>query len=46
VEAGIAAIPQWMQKVEWARQGIDLEKWVVSGHSNGGQGTWYTLTHR
>ncbi|KAF8544465.1 hypothetical protein BDD12DRAFT_872710 [Trichophaea hybrida] len=46
VEAGIAAIPQWMQKVNWARQGIDLEKWVVSGHSNGGQGTWYILTHR
>lgn len=22
-----------------------MNKWLVVGHSNGGQGTWYTLTH-
>ena len=46
VEAAIAAIPQWMKKVNWMRQGVALDKWVVSGHSNGGQGAWYALTHR
>jgi hypothetical protein len=46
VEAAIEAIPQWMKQIEWTRQGVDMEKWVVSGHSNGGQGAWYALTHR
>lgn len=46
VEAGINAIPQWMESVGWKRQGVDLERWVISGHSNGGQGAWYGLTHR
>ncbi|KAA8913215.1 hypothetical protein FN846DRAFT_772479 [Sphaerosporella brunnea] len=46
VEAAIAAIPEWMKQVNWTRQGVALEKWVVSGHSNGGQGTWYALTHK
>jgi len=46
VEAAVAAIPEWMKKVNWTWQGVDLDKWVVSGHSNGGQGTWYVLTHR
>lgn len=36
VEAGINAIPEWMEQVGWKRQGIDLDKWVISGHSNGG----------
>jgi Prolyl oligopeptidase family len=25
--------------------GVDTENWFVSGHSNGGQGTWYILLH-
>lgn len=36
VEAGIKAIPDWMEASGWKGQGIDLEKWVISGHSNGG----------
>lgn len=36
VEASINAVPEWMEQVGWKRQGIDLEKWVISGHSNGG----------
>ena len=35
-----------MERRNWTGHGLDLEKRVVSGHSNGGQGTWYALTHR
>lgn len=34
-----------MKSVDWEGEGVDLDKWVVTGHSNGGQGTWYALTH-
>lgn len=43
VEAGINAIPEWMHQVGWERQGIDLEKWVISGHSNGGNYLLYDV---
>ena len=46
VEAAIAAIPKWIEQVEWDGAGVDIDKWFVSGHSNGGQGAWYILTHR
>ncbi|KAI7218304.1 alpha/beta-hydrolase [Hortaea werneckii] len=46
VEAAIAAIPKWIQQVGWSGPGVDTDRWLVSGHSNGGQGTWYALTHR
>jgi len=36
VEAGIKAIPHWMKDTNWNGQGIDLHKWVITGHSNGG----------
>jgi predicted esterase len=46
VEAAIAAIPDWINDNRWTGYGIDTDRWIVSGHSNGGQGTWYALTHR
>lgn len=46
VEAAIEAIPEWIQHGNWSGPGIDTDRWIVSGHSNGGQGTWYALTHR
>jgi pimeloyl-ACP methyl ester carboxylesterase len=46
VEAAINAIPAWIQNVGWKGPGVDTDRWIVSGHSNGGQGTWYALTHR
>jgi poly(3-hydroxybutyrate) depolymerase len=46
VEAAIDAIPTWIQNVGWEGPSADLDRWVVSGHSNGGQGTWFALTHR
>lgn len=46
VEAAIAAISSWIEKSQWSGSGVDTNRWIVSGHSNGGQGTWYALTHR
>ncbi|RMX77126.1 hypothetical protein D0869_10116 [Hortaea werneckii] len=46
VEAAIAAIPEWIEQVGWSGPGVDTDRWLVSGHSNGGQGAWYALTHR
>ncbi|KAF3050665.1 hypothetical protein E8E11_008558 [Didymella keratinophila] len=46
VEAAIEAIPDWIQYGNWSGPGVDIDRWIVSGHSNGGQATWYALTHR
>lgn len=46
VEAAIAAIPAWTEHTGWTGPNVDSNRWIVSGHSNGGQGTWYALTHR
>ena len=45
VQAAINAIPDWIEQVGWDGVGVDVDRWLVSGHSNGGQGTWYALTH-
>jgi predicted esterase len=45
VIAAIEAIPAWIEHIGWAGPGVDVHRWIVSGHSNGGQGTWYALTH-
>ena len=46
VEAAVGSIPDWMEAVGWAGPGIKHDRWYVVGHSNGGQGTWFALTHR
>lgn len=46
VGAAISAIPAWMERVGWDGPGVNVDKWLVSGHSNGGQGVWYIVTHR
>ena len=45
VEAAVKALPAWMEATGWRGIGVNTEKWFASGHSNGGQGTWYTLLH-
>ncbi|KAK0269661.1 hypothetical protein LTS00_017218 [Friedmanniomyces endolithicus] len=45
VEAAISAIPDWIKQVGWEGPGVDVDRWLVTGHSNGGQGVWYALTH-
>lgn len=46
VEAAVSSIPSWIKNVGWQGPGVDVNRWVMTGHSNGGQGTWYALTHR
>jgi predicted esterase len=43
--AAIAGISAWIETTGWEGVSVDIEKWFVGGHSNGGQGTWYTLLH-
>ncbi|KAF3941239.1 hypothetical protein ABW19_dt0207500 [Dactylella cylindrospora] len=45
-EAAIAAINDWIKYIDWEGPGADATRWFVSGHSNGGQGAWYTLINR
>lgn len=46
VEAAIETIPAWIKNVGWEGPGVDIDRWIVTGHSNGGQGTWYAMSHR
>jgi predicted esterase len=46
VEAAVNAIPGWIKHNSWTGPGVDTDRWLVVGHSNGGQGTWHVLTHR
>jgi predicted esterase len=46
VEAAVEAIPTWIKSVGWKGPDVDTNRWIVTGHSNGGQATWYALTHR
>ncbi|CAD0112557.1 unnamed protein product [Aureobasidium uvarum] len=46
VEAAVKAIPGWIENIGWDGPGVNTKRWLVAGHSNGGQGTWYALTHR
>ena len=46
VEAAVGAVPEWIEHNSWNGPGVDIDRWLVVGHSNGGQGTWHTLTHR
>lgn len=46
VEVAVDAIPEWIEHNSWTGPGVDTDRWLVIGHSNGGQGTWHILTHR
>lgn len=46
VEAAVAMIGDWIERLDWRGPAADLNKWLVAGHSNGGQGVWHALTHR
>lgn len=46
VRSAILAISDWIEAVNWDGPGVLTDKWFVTGHSNGGQGTWYVLTHQ
>jgi dienelactone hydrolase len=46
VRAAVLAISDWMEAIGWDGPGVCTHKWLVTGHSNGGQGTWHFLTHQ
>ncbi|KAF2710944.1 hypothetical protein K504DRAFT_475829 [Pleomassaria siparia CBS 279.74] len=46
VEAAVNSIPSWIEHVGWQGPDVNINRWIVTGHSNGGQGTWFSLTHR
>ncbi|GAB7353384.1 hypothetical protein MBLNU459_g3861t1 [Dothideomycetes sp. NU459] len=45
VQAAVDALPGWVYHTGWQGPKVDVHRWLVSGHSNGGQGTWFALTH-
>jgi predicted esterase len=45
VEVAVNAIPTWIEHTSWSGPGVDTDSWLMTGHSNGGQGVWYGLLH-
>ncbi|GAM83718.1 hypothetical protein ANO11243_017070 [Dothideomycetidae sp. 11243] len=45
VESAVLATEEWARSSGWSGPKPRIDHWLVVGHSNGGQGTWYTLTH-
>lgn len=45
VNAAVSAIPGWIKNMGWTGPGVDINKWIVTGHSNGGQGSWFISSH-
>ena len=46
VRAAILAISDWIETVSWDGPDVLTHNWFVSGHSNGGQGTWHIMGHQ
>lgn len=47
VQAAVNALPAWIEYSSWTEGPAPaLDSWMVTGHSNGGQGVWYTMTHQ
>lgn len=45
VKAALDAVSTWISTVSWAGPNASLSHLYVTGHSNGGQGVWFVLTH-
>ena len=37
IEAAVASITLWIESVAWSGPGVDLDRWYIVGHSNGGR---------
>lgn len=46
VDAALAAVPDWTHENVWPGPGADLKRIIVTGHSNGGHGTWHMALHQ
>ena len=45
VQAAVDAVPGWLQNTQFDSPEPTAGHWIVAGHSNGGQGSWYLATH-
>ncbi|OOQ90945.1 hypothetical protein PEBR_01821 [Penicillium brasilianum] len=45
IQAAMSSIANWVKQVAWDGPPAALDKRIVAGHSNGGQGAWYFSTH-
>ncbi|KAJ5381043.1 uncharacterized protein N7496_003471 [Penicillium cataractarum] len=45
IQAAMSAIANWVKRTAWDGPPAALDKLIVAGHSNGGQGAWYFSTH-
>ncbi|KAK5252368.1 hypothetical protein LTR20_007767 [Exophiala xenobiotica] len=45
-QAAVSAIPSWIKSAGWKGPRLYSDKVLVVGHSNGGQGTWYFVSHQ
>jgi carboxylesterase type B len=45
VEAAMAAIPKWIESVNWQGLGANSNNLYVCGHSNGGKSSVVVLIH-
>jgi hypothetical protein len=49
VEAGVNSLPTWIKNTGWQGPGVDVSRWIMTGHSNGGRfrshGLNFTLTN-
>ena len=43
VEAATGGIVKWIERNNWKGPSVNLESWLVSGHSNGGKSTHFLL---
>lgn len=43
--AAVEALRPWQQNVHWSGPSLNTDRFLVAGHSNGGQGTWYFASH-
>ncbi|KAM5464747.1 hypothetical protein MauCBS54593_006840 [Microsporum audouinii] len=45
LQNSVLALKDWIKNAGWNGPGVIEGDWIVAGHSNGGQGTWYTISH-
>ncbi|KAL2863457.1 uncharacterized protein BJX67DRAFT_363566 [Aspergillus lucknowensis] len=46
IKAAIDAVSRWVGAIGWSGPGILTSSWIATGHSNGGQGVWFLVTHQ
>ncbi|EFR01159.1 hypothetical protein MGYG_04163 [Nannizzia gypsea CBS 118893] len=45
LQNSVQALNDYVDHSGWTGAGVIDGDWIIAGHSNGGQGTWYTISH-